>query len=159
MLGLPGSSKLDLCSYIVSFAETTSKKIRDMTSSVNFLMRLRVSFFNLQCTLEWKVSTPNFYLNMLNKVHHFCFFSWTLDSSLKCGQSKSSIGITCIYVRLNCWNWFHLPFFKWGPLVIVVCMIILWLFLDVKVVHNNSFFPPTARLDLLTCQMLSFGKW
>ena len=36
MLRLSCSSKLDLCSYNVSFTETTSKKIRAMTSSVNF---------------------------------------------------------------------------------------------------------------------------
>ena len=85
--------------------------------------------------------------NMQDCWSFTCCFSQTLGSSSKCGQLKSSIGITLVDVLQNWFNWFHFLFLKGGRLVILIdCKIFLPPFLDAEGVCVNSFFPRTATL-------------
>ena len=68
--------------------------------------------------------------NMQRRCSFTCCFSWTLGSSLKCGQLKSFlyIGITLEDVLQN---WFHFLFLDGVLLVIMMdCMIFPSPFLD-----------------------------
>ena len=71
-------------------------------------------------------------------------FSWTLGSLSKCGQLKSSIGITLIDVLQNWLNWFHFLFLEGGLLIILIdYMIFLSPFLGVT---RMSMSTTTAQL-------------
>ena len=75
MLGLTFSSKLDWSSYMISIAETTSKKIGALICSMKFLS-LRVVLYLYKsticpsmeyCIYIWTIA-PNCYLEFLNKL-------------------------------------------------------------------------------------------
>ena len=75
MLGLPFSSQLDLDSYIISTAKTTSKKIGDLIHSMKFLspeVALYIYKSTIQLCLEccchvW-TNSPSCYLELLDKL-------------------------------------------------------------------------------------------
>ena len=75
MLGLTFSSKLDWGSYIISIAETASKKIGDLISSIKFLSP-EVALYLYQSTIRpfmeycchvW-AGAPSCYLKLLDKL-------------------------------------------------------------------------------------------
>ena len=113
-----------------------------------FLLRLLCKPINLPYGHAWNtvvmsgllllIATWNCCISHKNDMLDcWSFFaaSWTLGSSLKCSQLKSSTCITLVDVRLNWLNWFHIFILEGGLLVFLIdCMIFLSLFL-------NSFFP------------------
>ena len=75
MLGLTFSSKLDWGSYIISIAETASKKIGDLISSIKFLSpdvalylyQSTIRPFMEYCCHVW-AGAPSCYLKLLDKL-------------------------------------------------------------------------------------------
>ena len=68
-----------------------------------------------------------------------CYFSWIHGSSSKCGQFKSSIGITLVDVLQNWLSRFQFLFLEGGLLFILIdCMIFLSLFLDVPRISMST---------------------
>ena len=71
-------------------------------------------------------------MNMQGSWSFTCCFTWTLGSSLKCGQPVFSIGIILVDVLQNCLSWFHFLLLEGGLLIILIdCMIFLSPFVDV----------------------------
>ena len=105
-----------------------------------FLLRLLCISINLPYAHVWNtvvmsglvplVATWNF-RQAAETVMQDCWsftycFSWTLGSSSRCDQLKSSIGITLPDVLDNWLSWFHLLFLEGGLLVTLIdCMIFL----------------------------------
>ena len=96
--------------------------------------------------------------NMQDCWSFTCCFSQTLGSSSKCGQLKSSIGITLVDVLQNWFNWFHFLFLKGGRLVILIdCKIFLPPFLDAKGCLCQQFLSSHSyTLEFSANRMLSF---
>ena len=75
MLGLTFSSKLDWCSYIISIAETASKKIGALIHSMKFLspeIALYLYKSNIQPCIKYYChvwdGAPSCYLELLDKL-------------------------------------------------------------------------------------------
>ena len=99
MLGLIFSSKLDWGSYIISIAETASKKMEPWFVLWSFfLLRLLCISINLLYRHVWNtvvmsglvllVGTWNCWISYKNGSFTCCLY-WTPGSTLKCSQFKS----------------------------------------------------------------------
>ena len=100
------------------------------------------------------VGASSCYLELLDKLHmQNCWpftrcFSWTLGSSWKCSQLRSSVGINFEDVHMNWLNWFHFVILEGGLLVTLYKLhdFSVSIHICYKDVYANSFFPSTASL-------------
>ena len=148
MLGLTFSSKLDWGSYIISIAETASKKIGALICSMKFLSP-EVALYLYKSTIcpcmeycchVW-AGAPSCYLDLLDKLQKWICrivgpsLAASLEPLVHCRNVASlslSIVITLVDVLQNWLNWFHFLFLEGSLLVILIdCMIFLSPFLDV----------------------------
>ena len=143
MLGLTFSSKLDWGSYIISIAKTASKKIGALICSMKFLSP-EVALYLYKSTIRqcmeycfhiW-AGALNCYFGKLQKQiskgcwSFTCCLSWTLGSSLKCGQ----LSLFYRYYFGRCSS-------ELVELVLSVTVLRCY-----KDVYINTFFPHTVRL-------------
>ena len=155
MLGLTFSSKLDWDSYIISIAKTASKKIGALIRSMKFLspevaLYLYKSTIRscMECCCHIWAGASSCYLDLLDKLQkQICrIVGPSLDSSLELlahhrnvASLGLSIGIALVDVLQNWLNLFHFLFLEGGLLVIlIVCMIFLSPFLDVKTMSVST---------------------
>ena len=148
ILGLNFSFKSDWDSYVISIAQTASKKIGALIHSMKFLspeVALYLYKSNIQPSMEYcvmsglvlllatwncKISHKNEYAGLL--ILHFLplLNPWLIIEMLP--AYAFSIGIILVDAHLNWLNWFHFLILEGGLLVILIhCMIFLSPFLGV----------------------------
>ena len=148
MLGLTFSSKLDWDCYIISIAETASKKIGAIIRSMKFLSpevapylyKFTICPHMVYCCHVW-AGAPSCYLELLDKLQkRICR---TVGPSAAASleplthhRNMASLSLFCRYYFGRCSSELAqlvpLPFFKAVLLIILTdCMIFLLLFLDV----------------------------
>ena len=124
----------------MSIAKTACKKIGAWIHSMKFLspeVALYLYKSTIDPCMEYCFTSELLSLvrqatkiNMQDCWSFMCYFSWTLGSSLKCGQLRSFLYVDVLHKWLN---WFHFLFLEGGLLVILIdCMIFLSPFLDVR---------------------------
>ena len=144
MLGLTFSSKLDWGAYIISIAETASKKIRALIRFMKvFLLRLLCISINLPYAYAYcchvKVGAPSCYLELLDKLEKG-YACRTVGPSLAISREPLAhrrnvernfpIGINLVDVHLKRLSWFHVFISEGGLLVFLTdLMVFLSLFL------------------------------
>ena len=146
-LGLTFSSKLDLGSYINSFAKTVSKKIGALIHSMEFLSsEVALHLYNSTiwscmeyCSHVW-AGAPSYYWELLDKLQkQLCrtvgpSLAASLEPLAHC-QNVASLSIFYRYlvgVHLKWLKWFHNLILDGGlPVILINCMIFLSSFLDV----------------------------
>ena len=139
---------MDWGSYIISIAETASKKIGAVIRSMKFLSpEVALCFYKSTirpcteyCCHIWD-GAPNCYLELLDKLQKLIFRTVgpSLTASLEPLAHCLNVASLSLFYRyhyvdvLQNWlNWFHFVFLAVGLLVILIdCMIFLSPFLDV----------------------------
>ena len=146
MLGLTFSCKLDWGCYIISIAETASKKIGALIRSMKFLSpevapylyKFTICPHMVYCCHVW-AGAPSCYLELLDKLQkRICRTGGpSAAASLETHhRNLASLSLFCRYYFGRCSSELAqlvpLPFFKAVLLIILIdCMIFLLLFLDV----------------------------
>ena len=148
MLGLTFSSKLDWGCYIISIAETASKKIGALIRSMKFLSpevapylyKFTICPHMVYCCHVW-AGAPSCYLELLDKLQkRICRTGGPSAAAslepLTHHRNLASLSLFCRYYFGRCSSELAqlvpLPFFKAVLLIILIdCMIFLLLFLDV----------------------------
>ena len=150
------SSKLDWGCYVISIAETASKKIGALICSMKFLSPEVAPYlykFTIWSCIEYCchvwVGALSCFLELLDKLQKWVCRAVgpSLASSLeplpgRQNVASLSLSITLVDVHLIWLNWFHFLNLEGGLLVILIdCMIFLSPFLDVTRMSMSISFP------------------
>ena len=134
MLGLPFSSQLDLGSYIISTAKTTSKKIGDFIHFMKYLSPEVALYIykstiqpSLECCCHVLTNSPSCYLELLDKLQKL--ICRTVGPSFAAPRQGLAHRWNVVSLSLFYWYYFSRFLSELAQLVLLVLLVLLnWLF-------------------------------